>query len=66
MDKLIIPCLYLKKGQAVKNFADFQALEDPDPVKLAGNFGNQGADVVLVFHPPEGDKDHEEPLEVIK
>lgn len=66
MDKLIIPCLYLKKGQAVKNFADFQALEDPDPVKLAGNFGNQGADEVLVFDLSEGDKDHEEALEVIK
>ncbi len=65
MDKKVIPCLYLLKGQAVKNFEDRSPLEE-EPAALAARYGNQGADQVLVFDLSEGDREHEQALEVIK
>ena len=59
MDKKVIPCLYLLKGQAVKNFEDRSPLEE-EPAALAARYGNQGADQVLVFDLSEGDREHEQ------
>ena len=66
MNKCIIPCLYLKQGQAVSGFENQSPLADPDPVKLSADFGNRGADEVLVFDLSSGDKEHDQALEVIK
>ena len=66
MKKQMIPCLFLQKEQAVKNFKDRRPLTESDPVKLAAHYGNQGADQVLVFDLSEGDPEHERALEVIK
>lgn len=66
MEKKIVPCLYLKDGQAVKGFEDKTPLAEPIPEALAARFGNDGADEVLVFDFSTGDQEHDRALECIK
>ncbi len=47
MDKMIIPCIYLKEGKAKAGFRASDDFELSDPVSLARRYGNEGADEVL-------------------
>ena len=44
MDKLLIPCIYLKKEKAVVGFASDEPAWESDPAVMARAFGNSGAD----------------------
>ncbi|NLL77602.1 MAG: bifunctional phosphoribosyl-AMP cyclohydrolase/phosphoribosyl-ATP diphosphatase HisIE [Clostridiales bacterium] len=63
--KKLVPCIYLYKGNAVKNLSDITIL-DTNPVKLAGFYGNNNADELLVLDMSKGDTEHEEALNIIK
>lgn len=65
MEKRIIPCMYLKNGNAVKNFHDF-SLESADPVALAKFYEEQKADALVVYDLSSGDEDHDAALDIIK
>lgn len=66
MDKLIVPCIYLKDGRAVGGFEDETQVFGGDAVGLARKYGNSGADEILVFDLSCGDASHEEAVGVIK
>jgi phosphoribosyl-ATP pyrophosphohydrolase/phosphoribosyl-AMP cyclohydrolase len=67
LDKLLIPCIYLKNEKAVSGFGTEKILPGgEDPAALAGQFGNTGADEVLVFDLSEGDGEHDRAIGLIK
>ena len=68
MDKLLIPCIYLKNEKAVTGFGAYKTVPDMegDPVALARHFGNTGADELLVFDLSEGDDAHDRAIGMIK
>ena len=68
MDKLLIPCIYLKNEKAVTGFGACKTVPDMegDPVALARHFGNTGADELLVFDLSEGDDAHDRAIGMIK
>ncbi len=63
--KKLVPCIYLYKGNAVRDFADI-TIVDTDPVKLAKYYSDNSADELLVFDMSNGDTEHEEALDMIK
>lgn len=66
MDKMIIPCIYLKEGRAKTGFRASDDFELSDPVSLARRYGNEGADEVLVFDFSKGDAEHEDAIGTIR
>ena len=64
--KTMIPCLYMKKGQAVSGFGQNGIFEDGDLIRLAKEYGNTGADELLVFDFSSNDTEHEEAIGWIK
>ena len=60
--KTMIPCLYMKKGQAVSGFGQNGIFEDGDLIRLAKEYGNTGADELLVFDFSSNDTEHEEAI----
>ncbi len=65
MKKLFIPCIYLKKGMAVKGMADDTVIS-MNPPALAKHYSDNSADEILVFDLSGGDEQHEEALDVIR
>ncbi len=65
MKKLIIPCVYLKKGKLIKGFRDDSALSD-DPVSYCVSLSVNGADNIILFDLSDGDAEHEEALLTIR
>lgn len=65
MYKKLIPCIYLYKGNAVKDFADHTII-DTNPAALARFYSNNNADELIVYDLSEGDTEHEEALDIIK
>ena len=65
MKKLFIPCIYLKKGLALKSMTD-AAVISMDPAQLAKTYSQNNADEILVFDLSDGDAEHEEAIDVIK
>ncbi len=65
MKKLFIPCIYLKKGMAVKGFQD-DAVISMDPAALAESYSDSNADEILVYDLSEEDEQHEEALNVLR
>ena len=63
--KKFIPCLYLKQGKAVKSLTDEQILS-LDPVSLAVSYADGSADALLLFDRSNGDREHEEALDLIR
>lgn len=63
--KKLVPCIYLYKGNAVKDLSDITII-DTNPVKLARFYGDNNADELLVFDMSKGDAEHEEALDIIK
>lgn len=63
--KKLVPCIYLYKGNAVKNLSDVTII-DTNPVKLACFYEDNNADELLIFDMSKGDAEHEEALDIIK
>lgn len=63
--KKFIPCIYLYKGNAVKDFSD-STIIDTNPVALAKFYSDNNADELIVYDMSDGDAEHEEALDVIK
>ncbi|MCR4989859.1 MAG: bifunctional phosphoribosyl-AMP cyclohydrolase/phosphoribosyl-ATP diphosphatase HisIE [Lachnospiraceae bacterium] len=63
--KRFIPCIYLKNQAAVKGFKDY-TLVNADPVKLAFEYFENGADELIVFDLSDDDDSHEKALDSIK
>lgn len=65
MYKQLIPCIYLYKGNAVKDFND-KTILDTNPIALARYYSDNNADELIVYDLSEGDAEHEEALNVMK
>ncbi len=63
--KKIAPSIFIRKGKAVEWFSAKTALKE-DPVGIAMNYANYGADMLIVFDLSKEDEEHEENLGVIK
>ena len=66
MDKLLIPCIYLKEERAVSGFGGDEGDWEADPCLLAAAYGNSGADEILVFDLSSGDQEHDRAMGMIK
>lgn len=64
--KRFIPCIYLYRKRALTGPDRGSACMDMAPAELAGFYTDNGADELIVFDLSEGDKEHEEALDVIK
>ena len=65
MYKKLIPCIYLYKGNAVKNFNDHTIL-NTNPVALAGFYSENNADELIIYDLSNTDDEHDEALDIIK
>ncbi|NLL78607.1 MAG: bifunctional phosphoribosyl-AMP cyclohydrolase/phosphoribosyl-ATP diphosphatase HisIE [Clostridiales bacterium] len=63
--KKFIPCIYLYQGSAVKCFED-RTVVSMNAAELAKYYSDNNADEILVFDLSNGDKEHEENLDVLK
>ncbi|MBS6195333.1 MAG: bifunctional phosphoribosyl-AMP cyclohydrolase/phosphoribosyl-ATP diphosphatase HisIE [Clostridiales bacterium] len=64
--KTIIPCLYMGNGKAVTGFGQKTVFADGDILRLAKEYGNTGADELLIFDFSSNDAEHEEAIGWIK
>lgn len=65
-NKMVIPCIYMNAGKAVTGFGQKTLFEDGDLLKLAKEYGNTGADELLVFDFSSNDAEHDEAIGWIK
>lgn len=65
MYKKLIPCIYLYKENAVKDFTD-KTIINTDPAALAKFYSDNNADELIVYDLSSGDTEHEAALDVIK
>lgn len=63
--KKLVPCIYLYKGNAVKDLNDI-TIVDTNPVKLAAFYSDNNADELMVFDMSKDDREHEEALDIIQ
>ncbi|MCR5649753.1 MAG: bifunctional phosphoribosyl-AMP cyclohydrolase/phosphoribosyl-ATP diphosphatase HisIE [Lachnospiraceae bacterium] len=63
--KQIIPCIYLNNGLAVKSLEDKTKISE-DPVGIACEYANSGADAIMIFDFSANDAGHEKNLSLIK
>ena len=54
--KRLIPCIYLYKEKAIKNFNDLTTVSE-QPVELAKLYSDNGADELIVFDMSKDDKE---------
>ncbi len=65
MNKLLIPCVYLKNNNLIKGFSDDTVISR-DPVSYCVSLSVNGADAILLFDLSEGDEEHEEALLIVR
>ena len=65
MEKLLIPCVYLKNDKLIKGFKDGTVISD-DPVAFCTSLSVNGADAVILFDLSDNDSEHEEALLMIR
>lgn len=63
--KLLVPCIYLYQTKAVAGLKD-KTVINMNPVELAKYYNDNNADALIVFDLSDGDKEHEEALDIIK
>ena len=63
--KRIVPCIFIKKGIAVKWFND-QTIVCENAVELAKYYNDQGADELIIFDLSNTDEEHEGSIDIIK
>ena len=65
MKKLLIPCVYLKKGRLVRGFRDDETVSD-DPKAYCASLSVKGADAIILFDLSDEDTEHEEALLTVR
>ena len=65
MNKLLIPCVYLKNKTLIKGFSDNAVISD-DPVSYCTSLAVKGADAILLFDLSDDDEEHEEALLTVR
>ena len=65
MRKKFIPCIYLYQGKHVTS-KDNTAVVSEDPIALAKQYVELGADEIFIFDMSSNDEEHEEALDIIK
>lgn len=65
MYKKLIPCIYLYKGNAVKDFSD-NTIINTNPAELGKFYSDNNADELIVYDLSSGDEEHEAALDIIK
>lgn len=65
-EKLVIPCLYLFRGQAVTGWGQKNIFDSGDVAKLARFYSDNGADEILVFDFSSTDEEHDQAIGKIK
>ncbi len=65
MYKKLIPCIYLYRGNAVKDFSD-KTILNTNPAALAKFYSDNNADELIVYDLSSGDAEHETALDIIK
>lgn len=65
-EKLVIPCLYLFRGQAVTGWGQKNIFDSGDVVQLARFYSDNGADEILVFDFSSTDEEHDQAIGKIK
>ncbi|MCM1047603.1 MAG: bifunctional phosphoribosyl-AMP cyclohydrolase/phosphoribosyl-ATP diphosphatase HisIE [Clostridiales bacterium] len=65
MYKKLIPCIYLYKENAVKDFTD-KTIINTNPAALAKFYSDNNADELIVYDLSSGDTEHEAALDIIK
>ena len=65
MNKLIIPCVYLKNNKLVKGFSDDNVVSE-DPEKYCVSLSTSGADAIILFDLSDDDESHEQALLTIR
>lgn len=63
--KEFTPCIYLYRKNAVKSLQDVSVLNE-NPVALAQNYCDAGADALIVFDMSESDAEHDAALDIMK
>lgn len=63
--KRLIPCIFLKRGNAVKWFDNDEVISDA-PVELARHYCGTGADELLIFDLSRTDEEHDEAIDLMK
>ena len=63
--KKLIPCIFIEKGNAVAWFDNYCVLAE-DPVALATEYCENGADELIVLDLSKADDDHEEAIDILK
>ncbi len=63
--KRLIPCIFIDGGKAVKWFDDREVVSE-DPVALAKQYGENGADELILFDLSNSDEDHDEAIDLMK
>lgn len=63
--KKVVPCIYICQGRAVKSMKDMSVISK-NPIELAKEYSNYGADEILIFDFSTNDMEHEETLGIIK
>ncbi|MBP3872464.1 MAG: bifunctional phosphoribosyl-AMP cyclohydrolase/phosphoribosyl-ATP diphosphatase HisIE [Lachnospiraceae bacterium] len=63
--KLISP-IYLREGRAVRSLTDHDTFGDGDAVRLARDYSNRGADIMLIFDQSESDEQHDVSLTLMR
>lgn len=63
--KEFTPCIYLYRKNAVKSLQDVSILNE-NPVALAQNYCDAGADALIVFDMSESDAEHDAALDIMK
>ena len=63
--KRLIPCIFIKKGKAVKWFDDDTVISE-NVIGLAKDYSEHGADELLVFDLSDSDEEHDESIDLMK
>ncbi|RDU23033.1 bifunctional phosphoribosyl-AMP cyclohydrolase/phosphoribosyl-ATP diphosphatase HisIE [Anaerosacchariphilus polymeriproducens] len=63
--KKLVACIYILNGKAVKGF-EAGKLIDENPIELAHNYSDNGADEILIFNLSNTDTAHEQTISIIK
>lgn len=64
--KELIPSIYLKDGKAVCGLTDDALYSDAEAAELAADYGNRGADAILLFDLSNGDVEHDTAIGLIR
>ena len=66
MEKQIVSAVFLNRGMAVSSLTDSSEYAGGDPVMLAQQYSDRGADILLVFDQSKTDEEHDSSLTLMR